>query len=792
MDRIFMSKELNNSTKPKYDYSGVPPGLREHGLFCLFRFEKRKQNFLKPDKVPYTITGRKADPSNPTNFCSFDEAVAAYNKGGYDGIGIGCFNIIGMIDVDDCICDGKLDMRGQDIVNTMDSYTELSPSRKGIHIFYLIENFDYNRNRYYINNRQNHVEVYVPQATNRFLTITGLCIYGTDVAHRSEKLECMLEKYMLRNNTDAEETKVAVPGSFLSEENVLQKMFSSRQGKKAKTLWDGNIPEGKSHSEADMALAEILAFWCGGDTEQMDKLFRKSGLMRDKWDRPQSGSTYGKLTLMKAVQKCSAFYSPMIVSAENDFNEILPILVELDPATNKRYRSGDIGYGRLFADMFKNIARYVPERKKWFVYDGKRWVPDIANLKIMELGKDLADALLLYTSTIKDEELRTLFIKQSKYWQQRRFRETYIKEAQSVYPVSIEKFDRNIYLFNCNNVTYDLKTGVPKEHSPEDFITKISPVNYDPAARSERFDRFIDEVMSDDRDKALFLQKALGYGICGDTRYECMFFLYGETTRNGKGTLMESVLRVLGDYGKAVRPETIAQKHTVNSQAPSEDIARLAGIRFANISEPSRGLVLNAAQVKNMTGNDTLNARFLNENSFDFEPQFKLYINTNYLPVISDMTMFSSNRVIIIPFDRHFDPWEQDRNLKAEFARPQTQSAILNWLIAGYRNLCKEGLNQPASVVAAIRSYQHESDKLAQFADERLVADIASEVKTAAVYEAYRRWCSNNGCYCENNRNFLHELRKFGRVERKRPQSGGDKTTILIGYSIKDYVESLF
>jgi hypothetical protein len=84
-----------------------------------------------------------------------------------------------------------------------------------------------------------------------------------------------------------------------------------------------------------------------------------------------------------------------------------------------------------------------------------------------------------------------------------------------------------------------------------------------------------------------------------------MFFLYGETTRNGKGTLMESILRVMGDYGRAVRPETIAQKQNVNSQNPSEDIARIGGIRFANISEPSRGLVLNAAQVKSMTGNDT-------------------------------------------------------------------------------------------------------------------------------------------------------------------------------------------
>ena len=120
-----------------------------------------------------------------------------------------------------------------------------------------------------------------------------------------------------------------------------------------------------------------------------------------------------------------------------------------------------------------------------------------------------------------------------------------------------------------------------------------------------------------------------------------------------------------------------------NSQAPSEDIARLAGIRFTNISEPSRGLLLNAAQVKSMTGNDTMNARFLNENSFDFKPQFKMYVNTNYLPVITDMTLFQSGRVVIIPFNRHFEEWEQDRTLKEEFSKPNTQSAILNWLVVG-------------------------------------------------------------------------------------------------------------
>lgn len=122
--------------------------------------------------------------------------------------------------------------------------------------------------------------------------------------------------------------------------------------------------------------------------------------------------------------------------------------------------------------MYKEIARYVPERKKWFVYDGKRWVSDIANLKIIELGKDLADAMLLYTSTIKDEEKRLLFLTESKYWQQRRFRETYIKEVQSAYPVPMDRFDSNRYLFNCNNVTFDLRTGIPREHSPENSLQK--------------------------------------------------------------------------------------------------------------------------------------------------------------------------------------------------------------------------------------------------------------------------------------------------------------------------------
>lgn len=116
---------------------------------------------------------------------------------------------------------------------------------------------------------------------------------------------------------------------------------------------------------------------------------------------------------------------------------------------------------------------------------------------------------------------------------------------------------------------------------------------------------------------------------------------------------METFMRLMGDYGKTAKPDTIAQKQTVNGSGPSEDIARLVGVRFVNIPEPDKKLVLSAALVKTLTGNDTVTARFLNENSFEYRPQFKLFINTNHLPTVTDVTLFSSGRAKIIPFERH-------------------------------------------------------------------------------------------------------------------------------------------
>ena len=176
--------------------------------------------------------------------------------------------------------------------------------------------------------------------------------------------------------------------------------------------------------------------------------------------------------------------------------------------------------------------------------------------------------------------------------------------------------------------------------------------------------------------------------------------------------------------------------------------------------------------------------RFLHENSFDFKPQFKLYVNTNYLPAITDMTLFSSGRVVIIPFDRHFEEWEQEQNLKAEFSRPEAASAILNWLIEGYTILKEEGFAQPKAVKDATMSYQHDSDKMELFVEEFLEQEKDAECRTSAVYQAYRNWCNDNGYFAENSRNFNQALRTIGTIVRRRPRDGGEKTTLLTGYRL--------
>jgi putative DNA primase/helicase len=272
-----------------------------------------------------------------------------------------------------------------------DSYIEKSPSGKGIRIIFLVDGFSYNKSLYYINNQKLGLEVYVAGSTNKYVTITGDAINQGEIILANDQLEILLDKYMQRPKTNTGITNKE-SSSFLSDSSVIEKASASATGNKFEALWKGDTIFYPSQSKADLALCSISAFWCGRDINQMDRLFQQSALMRDKWHRVQSGSTYGQITLEKAIANTKETYSPMgkKLSASDDFMaDKFMDLSKMEPFKNPRYYSNDIGNSNLFADFYKSIARYVPERKKWFVYDGKAWRSDTGNLKVMKLCKNL-------------------------------------------------------------------------------------------------------------------------------------------------------------------------------------------------------------------------------------------------------------------------------------------------------------------------------------------------------------------------------------------------------------------
>ena len=627
----------------KVNFVNIPQELKNNASFCVWKLEKRKG---KPTKVPYNPrTGQLAKTNDPSTFSDFGTAMKAYAMGGWDGIGYRVSEGIGAIDIDHCIReDGSLnDVAASILAFLPDAYFEKSPSGTGLRGFFrLSPDFAYDKTIYYINNRQHGLEVYLPGTTNRFVTVTGDEFRAGTVTRNDEALQNLLDTFMKRKMQVSNRT--VEPCSYLTDEQVIEHASRSESGDKFKALMEGRWEEGyDSQSDADMALVSILAFWCGNVEEQIDRLFRTSGLMRDKWDRQTGDRTYGQITIRNAVASNGTIYTPIRVteSAENDFTDLdeedtLPsfepdlskvtlTLEEMQPHTNPRYQRDEIGIGYAFADYFKPIARFDRERGIWYVFDGKVWQPDENALAVAELAKRLADRLYTFALQIKDEDTRNRYIKRVQKLQMRKNRRTMIEDAKSVYPVPHSVFDRNTDLFNCQNGTLNLTTGEFKPHDPADFLTLMSGITYDPDATCDRWTQFISEVMCSDADLAVYLQKALGYALTGDTSLECLFILYGATSRNGKGTTMETFLRIMGDYGKTSNPEMLSTKFgNTNASGPSEEIARLAGVRFVNISEPEKKITFNAALVKRMTGNDTLNARFLHENSFDFKPSAPL------------------------------------------------------------------------------------------------------------------------------------------------------------------------
>lgn len=265
----------------------------------------------RPRKVPYDPkTGRKASSTNPETWATLPEAMRAQTKYLFTGVGFVFTEAGGIVGVDIDHCrneDGTFTEAAQAILDKYPSYTEISPSGAGLHIFYRgVMPGKGNKNS------ATGVEMY---ASARYFTMTGNRLEGTPeaIGDGAQALPWIHENYIARKQVRKRKAKKAARRVVLSDEQVLEKARTAQNAKDFTVLWEGHWQDKfASQSEADLALCCALAFWTGRDKEQMDRLFRQSALFREKWDKVHhaDGATYGEETLEQAIARTENVYSP--------------------------------------------------------------------------------------------------------------------------------------------------------------------------------------------------------------------------------------------------------------------------------------------------------------------------------------------------------------------------------------------------------------------------------------------------------------------------------------------------
>jgi putative DNA primase/helicase len=434
-------------------------------------------------------------------------------------------------------------------------------------------------------------------------------------------------------------------------------------------------------------------------------------------------------------------------------------------SAENKYNQTDMGNAERFGDMFEDRARYCTHWKKWLIWDGIRWNRD-STLVIQELAKKSVDQIKREAIEIKGDldRQKAQFQWYTKSQSSERLG-ALVKQARSILNVAPDELDTDKWLLNVKNGTIDLKTGVLGKHDRKHLITKLAPFSFG-QKKCPLFLAFIAQIFRGRTDLIEFVQKFLGYSLTGDTR-ERIFVIFHGKGRNGKSTLLELVQDMLGDYSISTRPETLLVKE---KGAPSNDIAKLRGARFVSAKENEEGKRLASSVMKELTGNDTVTARFLYGEEFDFRPHFKLCLGTNHLPRVSAEDQACWDRIRLVPFDVRVGDGgiAEDKSLPDKLR--EEIDGILSWCVEGCLAWQREGLGAPECVSAATEEYREEEDLIAAFLDACCVLGKDEEEESGELYKAYKCWCIENGHRPLGSQNLKKRLETKGYVRVRKKE----------------------
>jgi putative DNA primase/helicase len=423
---------------------------------------------------------------------------------------------------------------------------------------------------------------------------------------------------------------------------------------------------------------------------------------------------------------------------------------------------GDLSHDALALAMGKewmDTARYVDLWGRWYFWAGTHWARDdkrVAWTLAREFVRGRAVGLGAKLATrLRSAETIAAIVG--------------LARSNRELAAGVADWDRDPYLLGTPDGTVDLRTGELREARPGDRITKLTAVAPARAgAPASLWTAFLERTFRHDPELVPFVQRALGYALTRQISEHAVFFAWGQGG-NGKGVLLNTASRLLGDYA-AVAPQDLLLI-TQSDRHPC-DMAMLRGARLVTAQELAAGRAWDEAKLKSLTGGDPITARFMRQDFFTYEPQLALFVAGNHKPSFKGVDEAIRRRVLLLPFLQNIPPAERDpelpEKLKAEW------SAILRWMVEGCLAWQRDGLNPPAGVRLATDDYLDAEDVLGQWLEERcVVSPKLGWTALAALYADWQAWNEARGQQPGTSTRLSKQLDERGfRREKQRTGAG--------------------
>jgi len=457
----------------------------------------------------------------------------------------------------------------------------------------------------------------------------------------------------------------------------------------------------------------------------------------------------------------------------------------------------EVGDSEIYCALHrKKYAKNVDTLGTWYAFTGHHWQVDKTN-RSLDAVEDVVQAYLRELADVEEKMLslhgdenkkdivsrlakkQEAIIKRCSRLRTGRGRKNVLDLATSnsqPLVIAYDQLDQDPFLLGVKNGVVDLRTGLLRDGRPEDLITIVAPTAYQGiTAKCAAWKSFLLEVLVDPT-IIDYLQRLLGYSIIGaDLGVRVFPIFHGEHSQNGKGTIKEVVLSVLGQVAGTIQSEMlIATKFAKAAGSPTPEIMDLKGKRPVFASETEKGQRFATAAVKRYAGGDKLKGRGLQDRDFtEFIPSHTMFLLTNYTPhaPADDHGFFNRAKIIPFPFSFVEDPkapYEKkaDPNLKEKLLAEA--SGILGWLVEGALLFQQQGLATPDSIKEPTAAYKRGEDQILDFVEACCLQDKHLQENATNLYTAFRAWWRENvNNSPPNARNFGDGLKLHFKKEKK-------------------------